>query len=220
MLNRFKLVSVGFVSLLLMMGFFVSQSQSFAALTIIPTGAQAIDIATGITRLPEGGQIIDTVEKLTLNAKQLELKEGEFISAERVTVEGEFGSFSSGTLFVDMVSRKLETGAVELKYKNLLINASKLVLFLDTDIAQLSGNVLSDAPNFTAEGILIDLETGDALLTSPFVFSNGPLVLKQDNIGKQLQLSPNEQEDGTLSYQASSQIEERILETFSPYMIP
>lgn len=206
--------------LLLVFSLNASFAQSFAALTIIPSGRQSFDITTGVTTLADGGEIIDKTEKLSLVAANIELNEAEFISATTANVDGEFGSFSTESLYIDVLNQRLETSAVELSYKNLVITADSLILFLDTDIAKLSGNVTSSSPEFSASAIFINLETGFALLGSPFVFQNGPLVLRQENAGKQLQLSPRELEDGNLNYQASSQVEESVLANFSPYMTP
>jgi hypothetical protein len=195
-------------------------SQSFAALTVVPTGQQTFDISTGVTDLPEGGKIIDESQKLSLSAEQMSFKEGSFIKAAKATVTGEFGSLNSPSIFIDLSTQELNADTVELHYKNIVITGTHLKLFLKPNIARLDTEVSSSDPQFIASSLLINLKTGDALLVSPYSFQNGPLALKQENEGKNLQLSPVEAEDGSLSYQASSVVEENLLASFEPYLNP
>lgn len=205
---------------LLAFGILVSHAQSFANFTVIPTGDQIYDLATSTTDLPQGGSIIDQTNKLTLSANTMKYQEGVFINATGAYLEGEFGSLTSPYLRFDLANQLLSTDTLELSYKNLIVTATTMSLYTRPSIAKLEGNVLSNNPSFEASGLIINLKTGFAFLLSPFEYQNGPLALRQETPGRNLQLSPVEQADGTVVYQATSVIDPALLESFGPYLNP
>lgn len=198
----------------------LSTAQSFAALSIEAFGRQSYDIATNITHLPDGGRIIDEVNKLVLNASEISYHQGVFIKASEATIQGEFGALSSPYLEIDLPSQTLTGDSIALSYKNLALSAKHILLFLGPNIARLEDEVISLDPSFVANSLIINLKTGFGILLSPFSYQNGPLVLKQESSDKNLQLSPSENADGSLSYQASSIIDPSLLESFRPYLKP
>ena len=201
-------------------GVFTAQAQSFANFTVIPTGDQIYDLATSTTDLPQGGSIIDQSNKLTLSANTMKYQEGIFINATGAYLEGEFGSLTTPNLRFDLANQLLSTDSLELSYKNLIVTATTMRLYTRPSIAKLEGRVLSSNPSFEASGLVINLKTGFAFLLSPFEYQNGPLALRQETPGRNLQLSPVEQEDGSIIYQATSVIDPALLESFSPYLSP
>ncbi len=199
---------------------FAAQAQTFANFTVIPTGDQIYDLATSTTDLPQGGSIIDQTNKLSLSANQMKYQEGVYINAAGAYLEGEFGSLTTANLRFDLSNQLLTTDTLELSYRNLLVTATTMSLYTRQNIAKLEGNVISNNPSFEASGLVINLKTGFAFLLSPFEYQNGPLALRQESTGRNLQLSPVEQADGTIVYQASSVIDPALLESFSPYLNP
>ncbi len=195
-------------------------AQTFAALTIESAGQQTFDIATNTTYLPDGGKIIDETAKLTLEGSDITYQEGSFIKASTALVLGEFGSLKSPAMNIDIPSQQLTASSVTLDYKNLVVTADQITIYLGPDIARLSGNVQSGDPNFSSASLIINLKTGYGLLMSPFTYQNGPLVLKQESSDKNLQLTPLDNGDGSLTYQASSVIEPPVLESLSSYINP
>ena len=72
----------------------VGNPADFAALTIRPNGPEELDLATGVTTLPEGGTVSYKDEGVTLSGTFIRYLEGEFIEIEGATVEGVFGSLA------------------------------------------------------------------------------------------------------------------------------
>ena len=159
--------------LILLMGCLFSGfgfAQTFAALTIESAGRQTFDIATNTTYLPDGGKIIDETAKLSLSASDITYQEASFIKASGALVQGEFGSLQGTLMNIDVSAQILTAEAITLDYRNLVVTADSIVIYLGPDIARLSGNVQSADPSFTASSLIINLKTGYGLLLSPFSY--------------------------------------------------
>ena len=201
------------LALLLMLGWV--SAQSFAALTVTPLGEQNFDLSTGITTLPEGGEVIDKETGLELSAGFIRYEEGGFIEAESAQVVGEFGALSASTLFVDAKAQRISaSGGVELSYNDLALASDALEIYLEPDVVVLEGGVTSETPDFDSERVLIYLKTEQALLVSPYIYVNGPLSLRQAGADKLLQITP---QNGT-SYSASSTVDEALVGALAPYL--
>jgi hypothetical protein len=194
-------------------------AQGFAAFTVNAAGAQEIDINTGVTTLPEGGEIIDTERELKLIATFISYKDGEFIEAKGGTSEGPFGLLEAPELRFDAANNTImATGGISLTKDGLSLTADDVTLNLDSSIAVLSGNINNTEPPFEASAIVVKLGGGYALLASPFHYQSGFAQLKQDKPGSLLQLKQLENEDGTFSYNVSSEVDETINTELSPYL--
>jgi hypothetical protein len=205
-----------FVLLLSPLGF----AESFAALTVTPFGQQQFDIATGISTLAAGGQIIDKETNLKLEASFVRYLEGGFIEATGSTVMGKFGTLTAESLYVDVAAQSISaSGELHFLYSNLNLTANALNIYLTPDVAVLEGNVQSANPNFSVNKLVIYLKTQQALLVSPYVYQNGPLTLQQDAAGELLQLLP-EGSGESLSYNASTIISEEILAVLGSFLSP
>ena len=195
-------------------------AESFAALTVTPYGQQQFDISTGVSTLPEGGQVIDKETNLKLEASFVRYSEGGFIEATGSTVVGKFGTLSAASLYVDVAAQSISaSGNLQFLYGTLSLTANTLKIYLTPDVAVLEGNVQSVNPSFSVSKLVINLKTQQALLLSPYVYQNGPLTLQQDSVGELLQLLP-ERSGETLSYNASSVISEDVLAALSPFLTP
>jgi hypothetical protein len=191
-------------------------AESFAALTVIPTGQQQFDISTGVTTLPEGGRVLDKETGLALEAAFVRYSEGGFIEAAGSTVEGKFGTLTASSIYVDVANQTISaSGSLQLNYRLLSLSAERLTIYLQPDIAVLSGNVQSLDPSFSVTKLLINLKTQQALLVSPYVYQNGPLSLQQTSEGQLLQLIPIEG-----SYNASTVISEDLQASLAPFLLP
>jgi hypothetical protein len=196
-----------------------SFAQGIAALTVNPTGEQQMDISTGITTLPEGGEIIDTGRDLKLNATFISYKEGEFVEAKGGTSEGPFGLLQAPELRLEVATNTITaTGGISLTKDGLALTADSLTLELGSSIAVLSGHIKNTEPAFEAAAIVMKVGAGYALLASPFTYTNGFASIKQDNPGSLLQLKQLENEDGTFSYNVSAELDETINTELSPYL--
>ncbi len=194
-------------------------AQGFAALTVNPRGTQEYDLSTGITTLPEGGEIIDTERELTLSATFISYKENEFIEAKGGTSEGFFGLLQAPEVRLEYASNTIvATGGIVLSKDGLSLTADSLTLEIDSGIAILSGNIKNTEPSFEAAAIVLKVGAGYALLTSPFNYVSGFATLEQDTPGSLLQLKQTENEDGTFSYNVSTTVDEVINTELSPYL--
>jgi hypothetical protein len=197
---------------------FVS-AQNIAAFTVNAAGAQELNIDTGVTTLPDGGEIIDTERELKLNATFISYKDGEFIEAQGGTSEGPFGLLEAPELRFEVATNTITAaGGISLTKDGLSLVADALTLELDTDIAVLSGNIQSTDPAFEAAAIVIKLGSGYALLASPFNYVNGVASITQESPGSLLQLKQLKNEDGTFGYNVSAKLDEAINTELSPYL--
>jgi hypothetical protein len=209
------------VALLLFIFFILTSTfaQTIAAFTVNAAGAQELNIDTGITTLPEGGEIIDTERELKLNASFISYKDGEFIEAQGGTSEGPFGLLEAPELRFEVATNTISAaGGISLTKDGLSLVADTLTLDLNTDIAVLSGNIQSTEPAFEAAAIVIKLGSGYALLASPFNYANGIASITQESPGSLLQLKQIKNDDGTFSYNVSAKLDEAINTELSPYL--
>lgn len=197
----------------------VTLAQSFAALSVTPRGAQNFDLSTNVTTLDEGGLVLDKETGLELEADFIRYEEGGFIEARSAAVLGKFGSLQSDELYVDSLEEVITAeGGVTLVYNELSLAADALTIYLEPDVVILQGNVKSDLPSFESEGLAIYLDSEQALLLSPYSYTNGPLNLRQPSAGKQLQLNPRDAAQGATSYDASSSVTPELLSQLEPYL--
>jgi hypothetical protein len=194
-------------------------AQGFAAFTVNPAGPQDIDLSTGITTLSEGGEIIDTEREMKLSATFISYKDGEFIEAKGGTSEGPFGLLEAPELRLEVASNTIiATGGISLTKDGLSLTADSLTLDLGSSIAVLSGNIKNTEPAFEAAAIVMKLGAGYAILASPFNYQSGFAQFNQDKPGSLLQLKQIENEDGTFSYNVSTELDEAINTELSPYL--
>lgn len=196
-------------------------AQGIAALTInpSPSGEPELDLATNITTLPKGGEIIDQERGLTLKANFIRYKEGEFIEATDCTSEGPFGLLQAPELRLEVATNTImATGGISLTKDGLALTADHLTLGLDSSIAVLTGDIKNTDPAFEAATIVMKVGAGYALLASPFNYANGIASIRQDNPGSLLMLRQLENEDGTFSYDVSAELDEAISTELSPYL--
>jgi hypothetical protein len=208
--------------IVLLLTFFLltsSFAQGIAALTVNPAGEQEYDINTGITTLPEGGEVIDTERELQLDAEFIKYKDGEFIEATGGTSEGPFGLLQAAELRLEVATNVITaTGGITLTKDGLSLTADTLTLDLNTSIAVLAGNIKNTEPAFEAAAMVVKLGGGYAVMASPFNYNSGPLQFAQDTQGYFLQLKQIENEDGTFKYTASTKVDETINAELAPYL--
>lgn len=195
------------------------QAESFAALTINPYGAQRLDIVSGVTTLPDGGEIVVAEHGLTLRADFIRYLEGEFIETTGAEVIGRFGSLQAESLRIDLTQQLITATTTLLATdEGLKLRASHLELHLESEIARLSGEVTSTAPVFYAAELAVMLGEQRALLVSPYRYEDGLFILQQQSAGELLQLTQQNGEGEPLSFNASTTINEELLALLSPYL--
>lgn len=197
---------------------FAAGQESFASLSVTPHGDQVYDLATGLTTLPEGGEVVDRETGITLSGRRIVIEEGRRIEADGATVVGDFGRFEAPVLVFELDSGRLDAqGGLHLVRDGLELGAAALAYHPEQDVAVFSGGVKGSDPSFEAEALLLDTETGDALLIGPYRFQNGPFTLRSTHPGSALQLIPLELETG-IEYDADTTISTELLERFETFL--
>lgn len=185
----------------------------FAALTIRPNGAEELDLASGVTTLPQGGEISYKDENVTLSGSFIRYLEGDFIEVKEATVEGAFGTLKAPALRFEVGPQRLEAQGATFSGPALELTADTITLNLQDDVAVLAGNVLSQKPELSGTRALVDTTGRRALLVGPYRFQNGPVVLTGD-AGEQLALSW----DAAGAVAAATQVAPEVQERFSSYL--
>ena len=192
----------------------VGTLQDFAALTIRPSGPENLDLATGVTTLPQGGEIGYRAEDVTLKGTFIRYLEGDFVEVRGATVTGDFGTLRAPQLRFDVGAQTLRAeGGATFMGEALALTADTLSLNLKDDVALLEGNVTSKTPELTAERVLVDLSGSQGLLVGPYTYQDGPVGLT-GAAGKQLALSWDA--SGALS--ADSQVPAALQTRFAAYL--
>jgi hypothetical protein len=199
---------------------FVSLSVAqFASLTINPKGEQQIDITTGITTLPQGGEIIDKGRGIKLSAGFIEYQDGIYIKAQNAQAEGFFGVLTTPELNLDASKNVISaTGGISLNQGGLSLTADALTLYLDQGITVLSSNVSNRVPSFQTAHLVIKIGAGYALLVSPFTYQDGVLNLSKSTSGSLIQLNQTKEADDSFTYSISTTLDENVNAELSPYV--
>ena len=194
-----------------------SEVEPFAGLTVTPTGREVFDISTGTTTLPDGGQVVDAATNIRLVAPFIRMREGVWLEARAPVVQGAFGELSASQLAFDLDSLVLEAeGPLKLVREGLELEAQgaryiggeELVAFTDPT---------SEGAGFSAAKILLDPNTGHALLVGPYRYEDGLFTLSSDEPGALLALTWSVV-DGVGGYDASTDIPQDLLTRFSPLL--
>ena len=192
----------------------VGDPQDFAALTIRPDGPEELDLTTGVTTLPQGGEIVYRKEGVTLQGSFIRYLEGDFIEVEGALVKGDFGTLRAPRLRFDVAAQTLTAqGGATFSGEALELSADTLKLNLGDDVAVLEGNVTSTKPELSSQGAVVDLKNPQGLLLGPYSYQDGPVGLK-GAAGELLALSWDV--SGALS--ADSQVPEALQTRFAAYL--
>jgi len=187
---------------------------SFAAFTVEPAGDQVVDLATGVTTLPDGGRLVDAERGLSLEAAYIEYKEGEFVRAEKARlVQGDL-RFEAGRLEYDVKSEKVVLeGGVYFSSKQLKgLRAARGVLYLKDQVAVLEGGVKGEEPAFEAERLVADTKEGLVLLLGAFRYQDPELGIVLKGQGPDAALLLRFTEDGEIEAETEvpPEIERRL----------
>lgn len=190
----------------------------FAALEVRSNGRQVIDITTGVTTLPDGGNVVDKQTGVSFTAGHIAYLDGAFIEASAVLLEGAFGVLSADGVRIDIASSSLvATGDLTLRREGLEVVASELTYFALTEVAVFEGGVTGNEPRFNAERVLLDVRTGDVLLDGRYSFAGDLFTMTSPEQGGLLELRLVELGD-VVTYSAASEVSESLLERFRAYL--
>ena len=207
------------LALLLCLALGLTFAEPYARLSVVPTGEQVFDLASGVSTLPEGGEIRDAERDLRVLSPYIRYLEGRFVEARDAVATGAFGRLEAATLYFDLATGELlASGGLKLEYEGLVLEAADLALYLEDGVARLAGGVRSSAPAFEAEALLLPLDGGGALLVSPYRYTQPPLALEQPRAGELLQLMAETGPDGSRRYIPSTTVGDAVLTSLSPYL--
>lgn len=186
---------------------------AFAELSVTAYGAQRLDLATGFTELPDGGEVVDRGSGVRLEAPWLRYAEGERLEATDALVHGPFGEVFAPGLTLDLTRRRLYAdGGVSLSTPSGTVRAATLRFDADDGWILARHDVHSDAPALEAAGIWYEIARGRLLLLPPYVYVDGPITLRADADGAPLQLTPDVADDGTVNgYDATTELDDDML---------
>lgn len=211
-INKCVIVVLVFVSVA------VAQNR-FAALEVQPYGEQIYDLATDSTSLPSGGLINEREVGVTIDAGYASYSEGNFVSANRVNVEGRFGTMQAGTLYLDIPNDILRTeNGLTLYSSGLVTQAQQATVYLKPAVAIGQGSIRSEDPPFESAGIVVDTVGNKAFLTAPYTYRDGPFTLRSNTPGDLLQVVWTNEADGSSNFEASSQADPDIYNALSRYI--
>ena len=167
-------------TLLLLLG--TALAAAFAAFTVEPAGDQVVDLATGVTTLPDGGRLVDAETGLALEAPFIAYQEGVFVRAKKARLTTEKVHFFAEKLDYDVKKgdARLE-GEVRLDSPWIEgLRAPRARYYPGPGVAVLEGGVTAKKPDFTAKTLVADLKKRLALLLGEFRFTDPELgvVLK------------------------------------------
>ena len=191
---------------------------SFAAFTVEPAGDQVVDLATGVTTLPDGGRLVDAERGLLLKAAYIEYQEGAFVRAKKARLQQEKLRFEAGRLEYDVASETvvLEEG-VRFSSPHLSgLEAPRGVLYLKDGVAVLEGGVKSASPAFEAERMVADTEKGLVLLLGAFRYQDPALGITLKGQGPDARLLLRFKEEGEV--EAETEVPAEIYVRLAAYL--
>ncbi|MEX2501610.1 MAG: hypothetical protein WD336_04480, partial [Trueperaceae bacterium] len=158
-------------------------AEPVARLTVTPDGDQSFDLLTGETTLPDGGTIQDTASGLTLHAAWIAFVEGETIDAREVTADTDTGRLTAATLHIDVPTliATAEEG-VTFTRDGLTVRAERARLHLGPGLVRFEAPS-RESPELSGAALLLDADSGDAVLLGPYRFQDGPFLLSDDRDG-------------------------------------
>ncbi|PZA08762.1 MULTISPECIES: hypothetical protein [unclassified Meiothermus] len=146
----------------------------FAAFSVEANGDQQVDLATGVTTLPQGGTLTDNQNGLRLVAPYIQYKEGEFIRARQAqlsTGEARFIALELDYQFKGEILRLKEATVNSPDFGN--ISAQDGLALLGENRLVLSGNIRSQTPQLKAGKMVVDTQSRQALVIGAYTFQDG-----------------------------------------------
>lgn len=179
----------------LLLGQVAGEGTSFAEIVITAAGDEEFDIATGVTTLAEGGNISHREHGIELQAEFIRHLAGEYVETGPAEVTGPFGHVQAGSVYLDLLEDTLHAGdGITFEGHGLTVAGEKLRFHDSRGVVELSGDVVSAGPDFTAARVLFDTASGTVLLFGPYSYDDGLFTLSADSEGSLLELTPGEED--------------------------
>jgi hypothetical protein len=161
----------------------------FAGFEVKPNGNSELDATTGVYTLNMGGMIIDNKSGLSLVAKYIQYKEGEFIRAKDANLKSRDGEFTAQGLEYQQKPDTLRMDAVRYSSPELKGLTAKQGLLLGENVLVLKGGVRSSEPSLEAETVVVDTDNNQALVLGNFAYKDAAATLRGQKASSTLLLS-------------------------------
>lgn len=194
-----------------LLSLFVSASR-FAALEVKPNKNSDLDLNTGIYTLDSGGTITDNKSKISLNAKYIQYKEGDFIKAKEATFKTKEGDFAATTLEYQYGPDVLKLGGMRFSSANFKGISAQTGTLYKEDVLLLKGEVRSSDPLLETQTLVVDTAKNQALVLGNFNYKQGSLSLKGQKADSTLLLNFTGDK-----VQANTKVPAEVLARLKPY---
>jgi lipopolysaccharide assembly outer membrane protein LptD (OstA) len=147
---------------------------NFANFNIQPTGSQNLDLASGVTTLPQGGRVSDTSAGFSVTAKWIQYKDGVFLSARQALVTTQDGGKVRADLVNYQVATKLMRASGHLLYSDrrvVHLTAARATYNTATQIVVVTGSVRAQQPALSATELMVDYLKKQALLVGRYRYA-------------------------------------------------
>ena len=196
----------------------VALAAAFAAFTVEPAGDQVVDLATGVTTLPDGGRLVDAETGLALEAPFIAYQEGVFVRAKKARLTTEKAHFFAEKLDYDVKKgvARLEGGV---RLDSPWIEGLKAPggrYYPEPGVAVLEGGVAAKKPDFAAKTLVADLKKRLALLLGEFRFADPELGVVLKGKGKNARLLLVFDEKGGVS--AETEVPEDLYKRLTAFL--
>ncbi|AFZ68982.1 hypothetical protein Deipe_3552 [Deinococcus peraridilitoris DSM 19664] len=152
----------------------VSSAATFAGFSIKPYGDQKLNLQTGTTVLGKGGVASDAERGVSVDAKYIEFKEGDWLKAR----DAKLTTREGGTLLGQNVEYQAKSGILSasgnLQYGDARVQGlSARTISLDTTrkLAVAMGGVSSQKPAMSADNIVVDYANNRAVMFGNYQYS-------------------------------------------------
>lgn len=196
--------------------FGLALANPFAALVVTPHGEQIFDLATGVTTLPDGGEVTAREAEVVLTGQRLRFQPGVFVEAEEALVTARAFTLSAPSIFLDIAQQSLSAGGgVVYRSPELVLSAEQLQIDLARGYAVLSNVVSTGVPLLEAAVLVVAGDLNAALLVGPYRYQYGPLTLSSSEAGDLLELRWSTTAEG-ISFAVSTDISAELLARYVP----
>lgn len=161
----------------------------FAGFEVKPNGNSELDATTGVYTLNMGGSITDNKSGLSLVAKFIQYKDGEFIRAKDANLKSRDGEFTASSLEYQQKPDTLRMEAVHYSSPDLKGLTAKQGLMLGENVLVLKGQVHSGEPSLEAETVVVDTDNNQALVLGNFTYKDATATLRGQKASSTLLLS-------------------------------
>ena len=145
----------------------------FVGFSVEPAGNQEVDLATGITTLPQGGVLTDNQNGLKLTGKYIQYKEGSFIKAREARLDTGEAEFTASDLEYQVKGETVRLKGMGYHSKDLKsVSAQAGLAFLNDEVVVVRGQVRSADPQLDAELMVVDTGRKQALLIGRFSYQD------------------------------------------------